>query len=218
MIKIFIIDDHPLVIDGIKTMLRDVGYIQIVGSAKNAEEALRFLNGSNEVDIILLDINLPDIDGLRLCELIRETNRTVKIIGLTYINEAGIITQLIKKGANGYLLKSMERQELIDAINQVLDNSIYLSKQANEKIVQQLQNNGLPTDGIPALTRREKEILELLAEGFTSHDIANKFFLSSYTVDTHRKNMLQKFNVHNTQALLKIVQSLKLMNLCFLFV
>jgi two-component system, NarL family, nitrate/nitrite response regulator NarL len=212
MIKIFIIDDHPLVIDGIKTMLRDVGYIQIVSSAKTAEEALRFLNESDEIDIILLDINLPDIDGLRLCELIREKNRTVKIIGLTYINEAGIITQLIKKGANGYLLKSMERQELIDAINQVLDNSIYLSKQANEKIVQQLQNSGLPTDGIPALTRREKEILHLLAEGFTSNDIANKLFLSSYTVDTHRKNMLQKFNVHNTHALLKIVQSLNLMN------
>lgn len=212
MIKVFIIDDHPLVIDGIKTMLKDVGYIQITSSAKSAEEALRFLSEPNEVDIILLDINLPDIDGLRLCELIREKNRTVKIIGLTYINEAGIITQLIKKGANGYLLKSMERQELIDAINQVLDSSIYLSKQANEKIVQQLQNNGLPTDGIPALTRREKEILQLLAEGFTSHDIAGKLFLSSYTVDTHRKNMLQKFNVHNTQALLKIIQSLKLMN------
>jgi two-component system, NarL family, nitrate/nitrite response regulator NarL len=212
MIKIFVIDDHPLVIDGIKTMLKDVGYIQIVSAAKTADEALRFLNESNEVDIILLDINLPDIDGLRLCELIREKNSTVKIIGLTYINEAGIITQLIKKGANGYLLKSMERQELIDAINQVLDNSIYLSKQANEKIVQQLQNIGLPADGIPALTRREKEILALLAEGFTSNDIANKLFLSAYTVDTHRKNMLQKFNVHNTQALLKIVHSLKLMN------
>jgi two-component system nitrate/nitrite response regulator NarL len=212
MIKIFVIDDHPLVIDGIKTMLRDVGYIQISGSAKTAQEALQFLNESNEIDIILLDINLPDIDGLRLCELIREKNKTVKIIGLTYVNEAGIITQLIKKGGNGYLLKNMERQELIDAINQVLDGSIYLSRAANEKIVQQLQNNGLSANDIPALTRREKEILQLLSDGFTSNDIAAKLFLSSYTVDTHRKNMLQKFNVHNTQALLKVTQSFKLMN------
>src|SRR5258706_6660470 len=192
MIKIFIIDDHPLVIDGIKTMLKDVNYLQIVSAAKNANEALQFLNQSPDSDVILLDINLPDIDGLRLCELIREKNKTAKIIGLTYVNEAGIITQLIKKGANGYLLKSMEREELIDAINQVLDGSVYLSKAANEKIIQQLQNNGLSPGDIPALTRREKEILQLLAEGFTSNDIAGKLFLSAYTVDTHRKNMLQK--------------------------
>ena len=139
-------------------------------------------------------------------------NKTIKIIGLTYVNEAGIITQLIKRGANGYLLKSMERGELIEAINQVLDGSVYLSKAANEKIVQQLQNNGLSSNRVPALTRREKEILQLLSEGFTSNDIANKLFLSSYTVDTHRKNMLQKFNVHNTQALLKTIQSLKLLD------
>ena len=210
MIKICIVDDHPLVIDGIKTMLKDVEYMQLVMSAKNAKEALAFLEISPDIDIILLDINLPDMDGLRLCEMIREKNKTVKIVGLTYVNEAGIITQLIKKGGNGYLLKSMEREELIDAINQVMDGSVYLSKAANEKILQQLKNNGLSPDGIPALTRREKEILQLLDEGLTSNDIAEKLFLSTYTIDTHRKNMLQKFNVHNTHALLKIVQSLKL--------
>lgn len=211
MIKVFIIDDHPLVIDGIATMLKDVDYLHIVNAAKSGKEALQFLNQNTDIDIILLDINLPDMDGLRLCQLIREINKTAKIIGLTYVNEAGIITQLIKKGANGYLLKSMERGELIEAINQVLDGSIYLSKAANEKVIQQLQNNNLTLDGIPSLTRREKEILALLAEGHTSHEIASRLFLSSYTVDTHRKNMLQKFNVHNTQALLKIVQTLNLM-------
>jgi DNA-binding NarL/FixJ family response regulator len=210
MIKILIIDDHPLVIDGIKTMLKDVEYLEIFDAAKTGTEALQILNESPCIDIILLDINLPDMDGLRLCELIRENNKTAKIIGLTYVNEAGIITQLIKKGANGYLLKNMERDELIYAINQVLDGVVYLSKAANEKIIQQLQNNGLTVDNIPVLTRREKEILQLLAEGLTSHDIADKLFLSTYTIDTHRKNMLQKFNVHNTQALLKAVQSFRL--------
>ena len=210
MIKILIIDDHPLVIDGIKTMLKDVEYLEIIDAAKNGTEALQILNESPGIDIILLDVNLPDMDGLRLCELIRENDKTAKIIGLTYVNEAGIITQLIKKGANGYLLKNMERDELIYAINQVLDGVVYLSKAANEKIIQQLQNSGLTADNIPVLTRREKEILQLLAEGLTSHDIADKLFLSTYTIDTHRKNMLQKFNVHNTQALLKAVQSFRL--------
>lgn len=212
MIKILIIDDHPLVIDGIKTMLQDVEYLEIIGAAKTGTEALQILNESPGIDIILLDINLPDMDGLRLCELIRENNKTAKIIGLTYVNEAGIITQLIKKGANGYLLKNMERDELIYAITQVLDGVVYLSKAANEKIIQQLQNSGLTADNIPVLTRREKEILQLLADGFTSHDIADKLFLSTYTIDTHRKNMLQKFNVHNTQALLKAVQSFRLID------
>ncbi len=208
MIKILIIDDHPLVIDGITTMLKDETYLHIEATAKNGKDALDFLATGIAVDIILLDINLPDIDGMRLCELIREKNKTVKIIGLTYINEAGIITQLIKKGANGYLLKSMEKEELIQAVNQVMDGGIYLSKAANEKILKQLQVYDIPKNNIPGLTRREKEILQLLSEGLTSHEIGSKLFLSNYTVDTHRKNMLQKFNVHNTQSLMNVVREL----------
>ncbi len=208
MTTIFVIDDHPLVVDGIKTMLQGENYLQVAGHAKSAKEALAWLDEGQLPDVILLDINLPDTDGLRLCEIIRGKNKEVKILGLTYVNEAGIITQLIKKGANGYLLKSMEREELIDAINKVLDGGIYLSKAANEKILQQMQNLDMAPGQMPAITRREREILELLAEGLTSHEIASKLFLSNYTVDTHRKNMLQKFNVHNTQALLNTVRKL----------
>jgi DNA-binding NarL/FixJ family response regulator len=204
MITIFVIDDHPLVIDGIKTMLQGEAYLQVIAHAKSAKEALACLNEGLDPEVILLDINLPDTDGLRLCEMIREKNKTVKILGLTYVNEAGIITQLIRKGANGYLLKSMEREELIEAINRVTDGSLYLSKAANDVVLQQLQTLGLPS--VPVLTRREKEILELLSEGLTSGEIASRLFLSNYTIDTHRKNMLQKFNVHNTQALLNAVR------------
>jgi two-component system nitrate/nitrite response regulator NarL len=115
---------------------------------------------------------------------------------------------MIKKGANGYLLKSMEREELIEAINKVMDGSVYLSKAANEKILQQLQHYDLSHKNIPALTHREKEILQLLSEGMTSSEIAGKLFLSNHTIDTHRKNMLQKFNVHNTQSLINAVKNL----------
>jgi len=214
MIRIFIVDDHPLVIEGISTMLKDVGYITIAGQAKTANEALQVLGQQDAcaIDIVFIDINLPDIDGLRLCESIRASNQKIKIIGLTYVNEAGIITQLIKKGANGYLLKTMEREELIEAINQVLDGNVFLSRQANEKILQQLKTYELSDSNVPTLTRREKEILKLLSDGFTSHEIANRLFLSSYTIDTHRKNMLQKFNVHNTQALLKAVNEFKILD------
>jgi two-component system nitrate/nitrite response regulator NarL len=109
-------------------------------------------------------------------------------------------------------LKNMEREELITAIDQVMDGAIYLSKAANEKIIQQLQAYDLPGNTLPALTRREKEILQLLAKGFTSHEIADQLFLSTFTVDTHRRNMLQKFNVHNTQALINLVNEMRIMD------
>lgn len=208
MIRILVIDDHPLVIDGIRTMLNDEAYCCIEAAAKNGKEALAYLEAGLSIDIILLDINLPDMDGLKLCELIREKNKTVKILGLTYVNEAGIITQMIRKGANGYLLKSMEKEELKEAINVVMEGTVYLSKAANEKILQQLQHLDQPKDGIPALTRREQEILQLLSEGKTSNEIASALFLSNHTIDTHRKNMLQKFNVHNTLSLINVAREM----------
>jgi len=208
MIKILVVDDHPLVIDGIRTMLKDEAYLHIEAAVKTGKEAISFMESGVAVDIILLDINLPDIDGLKLCEIFREKNKDIRILGLTYINEAGIITQLIKKGANGYLLKNMEKVELVDAINKVMDGQVYLSRAANEKILQQLQVHDLPKDDIPTLTRREREILELLTKGHTSQEIASQLFLSTYTVDSHRRNMLQKFNVHNTQSLLNVVREL----------
>ena len=211
MIKILIIDDHPLVIDGIRTMLRDESYLSVEDAARTGQQALAMLNSGNSFDIILLDINLPDTDGLQLCDQIRQKDAAVKIIGLTSINEAGIITQLIRKGANGYLLKNMEKEELISAINQVLSGKIYLSKAANEKIVQQLTAYDLSATHIPVLTRREREILTLLDNGLTSQEIATTLFLSIHTVDTHRKNMLQKLNVHNTQSLLKAAKGMGLL-------
>src|SRR5688572_17414449 len=106
MIELLIIDDHPLVIDGISTMLKDVEWLQITGSCKTGGDAIQFIENDHP-DIILLDINLPDIDGLQLCSLIRSKNKTVKIIGLTSVDDAGIITQFLQRGGNGYLLKNM---------------------------------------------------------------------------------------------------------------
>ena len=210
MIKLFIIDDHPLVIDGISTMLKDVGWLQITGSCKSGSDAIQFLE-NNHPDIILLDINLPDIDGLQLCSLVRSKNKTVKIIGLTSVNEAGIITQFLQHGGNGYLLKNMERDELLHAIDMVLDGSIYLSKEANDKILQQFHNVKDAADAVPTLTRREKEILLLLNQGFNGPAIAGKLFLSQYTIETHRRNLMQKFDVHNTQSLLNAASKMKLL-------
>lgn len=209
MITILIIDDHPLVSEGIATMIKGAAHLNISGTCKTGEEALEFLT-RQQPDIILLDISLPDMDGMELCTLIRQKNKQSKIIGLTSTNEAGIITQLLSRGANGYLLKNMERDELIQAIDQVLDGKTFLSKAANEKLLEQFHSVNDAIKNAPVLTRREKEVLQLLNEGLTGPQIAEKLFLSHYTIDSHRKNLLQKFNVSSTQLLLKTARAQKL--------
>lgn len=211
MVKLMIIDDHPLVVDGVATMLKDECYLEVIAAARTGRQALNRLGEHPECDLVLLDINLPDTDGLQLCEQIRRLYPSVKIICLTSVNEAGIISQMIRKGANGYLLKDMEKTELVTAINKVLDGDVYLSKAANDKILQQLRELDINPQQIPMLTRREKEILSLLDKGLSSQEIAEKLCLSIYTIDTHRKNMLQKMNVHNTPALLKAAYNLGLL-------
>ncbi|HEY3406462.1 MAG TPA: response regulator transcription factor, partial [Ohtaekwangia sp.] len=178
-------------------------------TCKTAQEALTFLE-KNKPDVILLDISLPDMDGLQLCEAIREINKEAKIIGLTSTNEAGIITGLLQRGGNGYLLKNMERADLIDAIESVQNGKVYLSKAANEKILEQFQRLG-SDNSVPVLTRREKEILQLLADGLKGPQIAEKLFLSNYTVETHRKNMLKKFNANSLQMLLRVAREYKIL-------
>lgn len=202
MLTLFIIDDHPLVAGGIYMMLKDISYITIAGTAKDGKEALVFLE-NNEPDVILLDISLPDTDGLQLCEKIRSRNKNSKIIGLTSANDASIITQMLHRGANGYLLKNMERDELLEAIDRVMNGKIYLSKSANEKVLEQFSSLNTALNDFPALTRRENEILHLLNEGLNGPQMAEKLFLSPYTVESHRKNLMQKLNVSSTQQLLK---------------
>jgi len=209
MISILIVDDHPLVGNGISTMLKGEGYLVIVGICKTGNEALNFLSDA-QPDIILLDISLPNIDGLELCSMIRKTNSFSKIIALTSTNEAGIITQFLSRGGNGYLLKNMERAELLTAINEVLGDKVFLSAAATQKILEQYNsvNSALKNNSI--LTRREKEILHLLYEGLNGPQMAERLFLSIYTIESHRKNLMQKLNVNSTQQLLKIAREKKL--------
>lgn len=202
MIQILIVDDHPLVGDGIISMLRDLPWAHISGICRTGREAEEYLK-QNQPEIILLDLNLPDIDGLELCARIRKRNDSVKLIALTSTNEAGIIAHFLSQGGNGYLLKNMERQELIRALEHVMDDKIFLSSEANQKVLEQYQSIQTSLNSLPVLTRREKEILQLLYQGHSGPQIAEILFLSPYTVETHRKHLMQKLNVNNTQSLLR---------------
>ena len=203
-IKIFIVDDHYMVIEGIRSLLQNEKGIEWTGHATNADSCLAFLQ-QHQPDVILMDINLPGKSGIDLCKEVKEKYPSVFIIGLSTFNQQSFIHRMMDNGASGYVLKNASQEELIEGIETVMKGKTYLSIEA----AQSLQKN---TDGsIPVLTRREKEVLELIAEGMTNNEIAGKLFISSTTVDTHRKNLLAKFDAKNTASLVKMAMQLQLL-------
>lgn len=198
--RILIVDDHPVVVEGIKSVLLQIGDTVIAGSASNAFEALSFLK-KNPVEIVLLDINLPDVSGIDLCKKIRKEFPDVRVIAISTFSDRSYISRMVENGASGYLMKSAAAQEIASAINTVLQGRLYLSLEMEHVLHPAAAN---PPGNLPALTKREKEVLKLIAEGFTNNQIAEKLFISPLTVDSHRKNLLTKLHVNNTAALIRL--------------
>jgi DNA-binding NarL/FixJ family response regulator len=149
-----------------------------------------------------MDINLPQKNGLDLCKEVKEKYPAIHIVGLSTSDQVSVIKKMRENGASGFLLKDATKQEIITALQEVSKGREYVSFSVAEAL-----KKSAPNDQLPVLTKREKEILEMIAEGFTNHEIAAKLFLNSTTIDSHRKNMLTKFNVKNTAALIKIAMS-----------
>jgi len=196
-IKVFIVDDHYMVIEGIRSLLQNEKGIECVGHAMNASSCLAFLN-TMLPDVILMDINLPDTNGIELCREVKTKYPSVQIVGLSSFNQQSFIEKMMESGASGYVLKNATREELCEAIDAVMHGQKYLSEEAVSVIKRNDDSKK------PILTRREKEVLALIAEGLTNHDIAEKLFISTTTVDTHRKNLLAKFEVKNTATLIRM--------------
>lgn len=199
-VKVFIIDDHPMVVAGLNSLLGGLENIEVVGAVSNAFEAVPFLK-KNKVEVVLLDINLPDISGIDLCKKIHKEFPQIKILGISTFSERSYISRMIENGASGYLIKSASAEEIAEAIDTVLKDKMYLGV-SMEHIARPLSI--IPSDNLPALTKREKEILQLISEGMTNNQIAEKLFISPLTVDSHRKNLLTKLNVNNTASLIKL--------------
>lgn len=197
--KVFIVDDHPMVVAGLQALLEQLTNIEFAGAVSNAFEAIPFLK-KKEVDVILLDINLPEISGIDLCKKINKEFPFIKIIGLSTFSERSYISRMIKNGASGYLIKSASKEEIAEAIESVMNGKMYLSLS-----LEHLLHPAAPVSAgsIPPLTKREKEILGLISEGLTSHQISEQLYISPLTVDTHRKNLLTKLEVPNTAVLIR---------------
>lgn len=197
VIRVFIVDDHPLVQEGIRSLLRNESDIELCGYAMNARSCLGFFVG-NSADVILMDIGLPDMNGIDLCKEIKKKYPGIMVIGLSTFNQGSYVTRMIENGASGYVLKNADKKELLEAIRLVNKGKTFLSFEAGQSM--RKESIGFQ---VPLITRREKEILKLIAEGLTNPEIAEKLFVSSSTVDSHRKNLLAKLKVKNTASLVK---------------
>jgi DNA-binding NarL/FixJ family response regulator len=197
IIKVFIADDHYMVVEGIRSLLQNEKNIEWLGHAMNAASCLAFLS-KQQPDVLLLDINLPDISGLDVCKEVSKKYPEMHILGLSSFNQLSYIKKMIENGASGYVLKNATKEEILEAIEAVMEGKTYLSIEAANTIKENENTK------IPVLTRREKEVLLLIADGLTNSHIADKLFISPATVDTHRTSLLSKFEVKNTANLIRM--------------
>ncbi|VAW12342.1 Two-component transcriptional response regulator, LuxR family [hydrothermal vent metagenome] len=205
-ITVLIVDDHPMVIEGLKTLLSDDERVVVKTHFTNGQDTLGFLE-EGTVDVILLDVNLPDINGVEMVKMILDKRATINILGLSTYSEPSIINQMIKNGVKGYLLKNATADELVNAITQAHNGNFYFGREVQKILADSVTQEAMD---IPRLTRREKHILTLISEGKTTNIIAEELFISPLTVETHRRNLMQKMEVSNAAALVKIAIEKKL--------
>ncbi|MBQ4914262.1 response regulator transcription factor [Maribacter sp. MMG018] len=205
-IQILIVDDHPMVIEGLKTLLSDDDRVAVKCHFMNGTDTLSFLE-KDTVDVILLDVNLPDINGVEMVPKILDIRANIGIIGLSTYSEPSIINQMIKNGVKGYLLKNATADELVNAISQVHQGNFYFGSEVQKILVDSVAQEG---NELPKLTRREKHVLTLIADGKTTNNIAEELFISPLTVETHRRNLMQKLEVSNAASLIKVAVEKKL--------
>lgn len=204
MIHVFIVDDHKMVIDGMKLLLKDEASIKVVGTALNGEDALVEIP-KQRVDVVLLDINMPGINGIDTCKQLIKELPDIKIVAISMHKESSLIKLMLNNGAKGYVLKNAGQDEVIDAIKTVNEDKMYLDDTVNEIVLNSVLKNGNEkiTSPFPTLSRREKDVLKLILDECTTQEIADKLFISFGTVETHRRNMLIKTGARNTAGLVR---------------
>lgn len=198
-IHILIADDHKLFRDGIKALLGKYPDMTVVGEAADGNQLVN-LAREKKPDVILADLTMPGTSGLEAIPLIRQEFPEVRIIMLTMHEEGNYIVKSLESGANGYLMKNVDEEELIKAIRTVYAGEKYFNQQVSALMIDTLSKG---RDEEVHLTAREKEILKLVADGLSTKMIADKLFLSSRTVETHRVNIMKKVNAQNTAELIK---------------
>lgn len=204
MITLAITDDHFMVVEGLKTMLKNVEDLKIIDTYHTIKDTVEGIT-NNVPDVLLLDINLTDGNGIDLCKTLKQSHKNLKIIAISNLEDIAFVKQIIKNGANGYLLKNTDKTELIKAIKAVQNDELFLPESLKRLLLN--DSLGKPSNStffIPNLTRREKEVLALIVKEFTSEEIANELFITVKTVEAHRSNLIQKLSVKNVAGLVRV--------------
>lgn len=204
-IEILLVDDHEIVRDGIKSLLEDEVGFKITAEAENGKEAIEEC-ANRDIDLVVMDISMPEMNGIEATEKIKERFPEIKVLALTMMDEDEHIRNMIEAGASGYIMKSSDKDELLKAITAILDDRHYFSEDVAQSVLMDLvkgnskkrRKNEAPPDQI---TDREKEVLDLIVKEYTNQQIADQLNISIRTVDAHRRNLLQKTGAKNTAGL-----------------
>ena len=205
MIRVLLVDDHPLVLDGINACLSSEPDIEVVGQANNGLEALELAEALTP-DVVLMDVSMPVMNGLEATKELKMRFPDFRVLILSMHENREYILQLIQSGAAGYVLKDVSSEELVKAISVVHQGGTYFSSRASETLVNQFESgrrHSAAEDSRPSLTKREETVLKLLAEGGSNKDIARGLDISVRTVETHRQNIKQKLNIQTAAGLAK---------------
>jgi DNA-binding NarL/FixJ family response regulator len=201
-IRLGIVDDHAVVIDGLKTMLGTYPHLQVAYTTQYGNELLNFLQASC-LDVLLMDIQMPETNGIDLCKQITRHYPQTKVIAFSSFDDSNYVKQIFRSGAKGYLLKNADKQTILTAIETVMNGEDYMDETIKKILLQESLTGQRRSIYEVPLTKREKELVQLIAEGFSSQEIADKLFISLRTVETHRLNINQKLDVKNTAGLVK---------------
>lgn len=202
-IKLIIADDHQIFIDGLKALLIQDDRFHVIGEVTNGQDLLVLLT-TLQVDIIIMDINMPYINGVEATREIAKLYPAIRILILTLYNKKEFIAQTIAAGASGYILKNCSKNELVEALLSINANNSYFSKGVTEVIMNDMKDGrNLRADPLSVLSKREVEVLKLISQEYSTKEISSLLSISEHTVDTHRKNLLSKINAKNIAGLVR---------------
>lgn len=204
-LNILVADDHQIMRDGISSILKEQEEINHIYEAATGEEALKKCREKEDIDIVLLDISMPDMNGIEAAEKIKNDFPDLEIIALSMMKEEESIRNMLRAGASAYVLKSAGKPDLIQAIRNIREGKPFYSEEVTFQIMKKFKDSESAEQAKKNedLTNREIEILQLIAEEYTNQEIADKLYISKRTVDTHRTNLLRKTNSKNTAGLVR---------------
>lgn len=201
-IKILVVDDHLMFLEGIRSLLNGEKDIEIIDIVSNGYKALEILK-QKKVDVVITDLSMPDINGFELIKKIQKNYPGISTLVLSMHSEPMTISKLIKQNVNGYLLKNAEKNELLKAIRLLSNGENYFSEEIKQKYLESSFNRTNSNEYVPELSRREKDVLKLILEEYTTKEIAEELHISQNTVESHRKNIFSKLNVKNIAGVVK---------------